>query len=103
MPADRQEKRVVTHSKTIPLTRDMKTIKLHIISPTGELFNGETQRVLLPGRKAPFVVLPMHAPLISSLTRGVICYTEAGGCSHTIEVAGGFVEVCDDVVRVCTE
>ena len=83
--------------------KKMKQLRLHIISPSGELFDGVVARVLLPGAKAPFVVLPMHAPLISSLTAGVIRYTEVGGEEHSVEVSGGFVEVKDDVVRVCTE
>lgn len=81
----------------------MRTIELHIIAPSGELFRGEVQRVLLPGAKAPFVVLPMHAPLISSLVAGTIRYTTADGSDSSIDVGGGFVEVKGDVVRVCTE
>ena len=81
----------------------MKMLQLHIISPTGEVFNGSVAKVLLPGAKAPFVVLPMHAPLISSLTKGVIRYTYEAGEECSIEVGGGFVEVKGDVVRVCTE
>ena len=81
----------------------MKTLQLHIISPTGELFSGSALKVLLPGAKAPFVVLPMHAPLISSLTKGEIRYTAEDGTDHSITVGGGFVEVKGDVVRVCTE
>ena len=81
----------------------MTMLQLHIISPTGDVFNGSVAKVLLPGAKAPFVVLPMHAPLISSLTKGVIRYTDETGTEHTIEVGGGFVEVKGDVVRVCTE
>jgi F-type H+-transporting ATPase subunit epsilon len=78
-------------------------LQLHIISPTGEVFSGSVAKVLLPGAKAPFVVLPMHAPLISSLTKGVVRYTNEVGEEHSIEVGGGFVEVKGDVVRVCTE
>lgn len=81
----------------------MKSLQLHIISPTGELFDGEVAKVLLPGAKAPFVVLPMHAPLISSLSEGTIRYTDGCGCEGSLEVKGGFVEVKNDVVTVCTE
>lgn len=81
----------------------MKLLQLHIISPMGEVFNGSVAKVLLPGAKAPFVVLPMHAPLISSLTKGVIRYTDEVGEEHSFEVSGGFVEIRGDVVRVCTE
>jgi F-type H+-transporting ATPase subunit epsilon len=76
---------------------------LRIISPVGNLFEGQVQRVLLPGVKAPFVVLRHHAPLISSLTAGRIAYTAEDGSEGALEISGGFVEVRDDRVVVCTE
>ena len=76
---------------------------LRIISPVGNLFEGQVQRVLLPGAKAPFVALRHHAPLISSLTAGRIAYTAEDGSEGALEISGGFVEVRDDRVVVCTE
>lgn len=61
------------------------------------------QRVLLPGTKAPFVVLQHHAPLISSLANGKICYTTPDGEERVLAVEGGFVEVKNDCIVVCTE
>ncbi len=78
-------------------------MKLRVISPVGTLFEGEVQRVLLPGAKAPFVVLPHHAPLISSLEAGRITYTSAEGSEGSLELSGGFVEVKSDTIVVCTE
>lgn len=78
-------------------------MQLRVISPTGILFEGEVQRVLLPGTKAPFVVLTHHAPLISSLTPGGVCYTTPSGEEGRVEISGGFVEVKDDRIVVCTE
>ncbi len=78
-------------------------MQLRVISPTGTLFEGEVQRVLLPGTKAPFVVLRRHAPLISSLTSGVISYTAVDGEVGELAVEGGFVEVKNDTIVVCTE
>lgn len=76
---------------------------LKIISPTGSLFEGEVQRVRLPGTKAPFVVLRHHAPLISSLAEGEIAYTTASGEEGALTIGGGFVEVKNDRIVVCTE
>lgn len=76
---------------------------LTIISPTGCLFEGEVQRVLLPGAKAPFVVLRGHSPLISSLEAGKVCYTTTDGTEGAVELSGGFVEVREDKIVVCTE
>lgn len=78
-------------------------LELKIISPAGELFSGRVERVLLPGRRSPFVVLRGHAPLISSLTEGKITYTTASGEQAEVEVKGGFVEVLDNTILVCTE
>lgn len=76
---------------------------LRVISPRGGVFEGEVQRVLLPGTKAPFVVLRHHAPLISSLTAGAISYTAADGEVGELAISGGFVEVKNDTIVVCTE
>lgn len=78
-------------------------MRLRIISPQGALFEGEVQRVLLPGEKAPFVVLRSHAPLISSLTAGKIAYTTPSGEVAEVAVNGGFVEIKNDTIVVCTE
>lgn len=78
-------------------------MRLRIISPRGALFEGEVQRVLLPGEKAPFVVLRSHAPLISSLTAGTIAYTTPLGEVEEITVEGGFVEIKNNTIVVCTE
>lgn len=78
-------------------------MKLRVISPTGSLFEGEVRRVLLPGAKAPFVVLRGHAPLISSLTEGKVCYTTVEGVEGEVAIKGGFAEVKDNRVVVCTE
>ncbi len=78
-------------------------MKLHIISPSGTLFEGEVQRVALPGAKSPFVVLRHHAPLISLLTSGGVGYTLPDGTEGRVEISGGFVEVRNEVVTVCTD
>lgn len=76
---------------------------LRIISPTQKLFEGDVEKVLLPGTKAPFVVLRGHAPLLSSLTEGKICYTTTAGVAGEVAVEGGFVEVRNNSIVVCTE
>lgn len=78
-------------------------MKLRVISPTGNLFEGEVQRVLLPGAAAPFVVLRGHAPLISSLIAGKVSYIAADGKDGEVAIEGGFVEVRDNNIVVCTE
>lgn len=76
-------------------------IKLSIYSPEKLLFEGDVASVLLPGGKGPFVVLHNHAPIISTLQKGVIGWEAAE--SGSVAVLGGFVEVADNRVTACVE
>ena len=49
-----------------------------------------------------FMVLPMHAALISALTAGTIIYTQEGKQTE-VTVTGGFVEVNQNVISACVE
>ena len=80
-----------------------KSIRLRVLAPTGDLYCGEVAKVSLPGTKAPFVVLPGHAPIISSLEEGVVKYTSADGSEGVIEISGGFVEVRDNNIIICID
>jgi F-type H+-transporting ATPase subunit epsilon len=79
-----------------------KMLKLTVASPEGIRFEGQVERVTLPGAKGSFTLLPRHAALISSLTAGTVRYT-ADGQEHEIAIASGFAEVNRDVVSVCIE
>lgn len=62
---------------------DFRTLWLRVLSPDGLLFEGAVSRVTLPGSQGRFMVLPQHAPLLASLTRGNLtfmpCATEVTG------------------------
>ncbi|MBQ8543252.1 MAG: F0F1 ATP synthase subunit epsilon [Bacteroidaceae bacterium] len=77
------------------------SIKLNILSPEKTLFSGDVASVSLPGLKAPFVVLYNHAPIMSVLNKGFICWS--GNNEGEVAIAGGFVEVKDNEVTVCVE
>lgn len=73
---------------------------LRIISPADIVFEGSVDSVTLPGALGAFEVLPRHAALISTLTKGNISYSE-GGRQHSVATEGGLVNVLNDVVSVC--
>ena len=75
---------------------------LEIISPEKTLYTGEVEKVLLPGSKAPFMVLANHAPMISLLQKGDVVWNTRSGESR-IAVNGGVVEVKGNCITVCTE
>ena len=77
-------------------------LKLRIIAPDRSVYEGEVERVTLPGTLGSFTVLNRHAPIISSLENGVIVYNDANGQSD-ITVKSGFAEVKDNVLSICVE
>ena len=82
----------------------MSERKLHIrlVSPKGVLFDGEADKVTLPGAEGKFMVLPRHAPIISALVEGEVVYS-AEGVEESVAIAGGFADVKDDTVTVAVE
>lgn len=74
---------------------------LRIISPADIVYEGEVEAVTLPGAMGSFTVLPHHAALISTLTRGKITYRLGQDNEQSVETEGGLVDVLNDVVSVC--
>lgn len=81
---------------------EAKNLNLVIVSPERTLFKGSVDDVTLPGTLGIFMVLPKHAPLLSSLEAGTIKYTTSEG-EQSLEIKGGFVEVKNNEVSVCVE
>jgi len=79
----------------------MEYLYLNIISPEKSLFKGDVKEVTLPGKTAPFTILPHHAPIISSLEKGVISFEPKDGAHQEFEIEGGFVEMSNGKVTVC--
>ena len=78
-------------------------LKLKIVSPEKVEFYGEVQSVFVPGTSGNFEILVDHAPIISSLEKGVVDYVKADGEKVSLGISGGFVEVQKNNVSVCIE
>ncbi|MBQ9204480.1 MAG: ATP synthase F1 subunit epsilon [Prevotella sp.] len=78
-------------------------LKLKIVSPERIEFEGDVERVLVPGTMGQFEILTNHAPIISSLDKGTVRYVLAGGEKKYLDIIGGFVEVQKNVVSLCVE
>lgn len=77
-------------------------MKLIVLTPEKELVDCDVSAVELPGTKGRFMVWPGHAPLLSSLQKGVVRYDpEDSAAREQLPIDGGFVEVMDDVITVC--
>ena len=73
-------------------------LKLKIVSPERVEFEGEVESVKVPGMMGNFEILTNHAPIISSLQKGVVEYD-----GKQLPVTGGFVSVQKNEVSVCVE
>ncbi|MBP7358660.1 MAG: ATP synthase F1 subunit epsilon [Prevotella sp.] len=78
------------------------SLKLNIVSPEKVMYTGEVESVQVPGTLGSFEILTDHAPIISSLQKGVIEYTTKEG-KKQLAIAAGFVEVQKNEVRICVE
>ena len=77
-------------------------MQVQILSPQGILYQGkDITAITLPGSKGEFMVLKGHAAIISTLSKGNVRVQPKGEEEQSISVAGGFVEVLNDVVSVC--
>jgi F-type H+-transporting ATPase subunit epsilon len=66
------------------------------------LYEGAARGVIAPAFDGEVGILPMHAPLMTLLGRGILRVDTAGG-EQRFQVDGGFLQVVDDAVRVVTE
>lgn len=76
---------------------------LKILTPSRELADVAIEKIALPGKVSPFMVLQNHAPLISSLTAGEVRYTTCEGEQRCLPIRGGFVHVCNNEIELCVE
>jgi F-type H+-transporting ATPase subunit epsilon len=73
-------------------------LQLKIVSPEKVEFAGEVESVKVPGTMGNFEILQNHAPIISTLQKGIVEYD-----GQQLAILGGFVEVQKNEVSLCVE
>ena len=73
-------------------------LKLKIVTPERVEFDGEVAQVVVPGTQGQFEILTNHAPIISTLQKGMVVYD-----GNELQILGGFVEVQKNEVSLCVE
>jgi F-type H+-transporting ATPase subunit epsilon len=81
----------------------MDKLKLEILTPNGEIFNGEVLSVVLPGEEGEFGVLAHHASLSTLLEAGVIDIEKEDKTVESILINWGVVQVDEEKVIVLVE
>ncbi len=74
-------------------------MKVTVLSPQKELYNGDAIRVKVPGKAGRFEVLKNHAPLVSSLEEGVVL-VDSGSSKEEFQIKAGFIEVLRNEVSI---
>jgi F-type H+-transporting ATPase subunit epsilon len=80
----------------------MVLLSVSVISPEKVLFEGEVESVVAPAYDGEVGILPNHAPMVTLLGKGTVRLGE-GGRAGRFEIAGGFLQVADNKVRLVTE
>ncbi len=70
------------------------TLHFELVSPERLLMDASVSAVLVPGSEGDFMVLPNHAPVMSTIRPGVLeVYEEDSKTPERIFLRGGFAEV----------
>ena len=77
-------------------------LNVSVISPEATVFEGQAASVVAPAFDGEVGILTNHAPMITALGRGTL-RVQGDGETHRFTVAGGFLQVVDNHVRVVTE
>lgn len=75
---------------------------LELVTPDKKVYEGEVRIATFPGTDGSFQVLNNHAPIISSLSKGVLSF-EDKETFHEITIEGGVVEVLNNKIIVLAE
>ena len=73
-----------------------------VVSPERALFDGAADAVVAPAFDGEVGVLPGHAPFLTLLGTGQLTLHQSGTATR-FRVAGGFLQVVGDAVRVVAD
>jgi F-type H+-transporting ATPase subunit epsilon len=81
----------------------MDKFKLEILTPNGEIYNGDAVSVVLPGQEGEFGVLAGHASLTTLLEAGVVDVEKEDKSVEAIVINWGVVQVDEEKVIILVE
>jgi F-type H+-transporting ATPase subunit epsilon len=78
------------------------TLHVEVVTAEREIYNGEADMVVAKGTEGVLGILPRHAALLTTLAIGEM-RIKLGDAEEPLFVAGGFLEVRDNVVTVLAD
>ena len=79
------------------------TTAFELVTPARVMISRDAGMVVAPGVEGLFGVLPRHAPLISTLQRGVVEVYDNSQVTERIMVDGGIADVAEDRCTILAE
>ena len=77
-------------------------MRVLVISPEASMFDGEADSVIVPVYDGQMGILPRHAAFMAPLGKGLLTVKHHGKSEH-FRIAGGFLQVVSNTVRVVAE
>jgi F-type H+-transporting ATPase subunit epsilon len=77
-------------------------LRVALVTAQKRLYEGPAEMVIAPGSEGQLGILPRHAPLLTTLKLGEL-RVRNGGVDESIFVAGGFLEVNNNVVTILAD
>ncbi|MGI9461700.1 MAG: ATP synthase F1 subunit epsilon [Alphaproteobacteria bacterium] len=75
-------------------------LQIDIIAPTGALFQGDGDMVIIPGDDGDLGILAGHIATIAALRAGVLWIYHGGKLTKKFFISGGFADIGDKKVAV---
>ncbi|MDX8389538.1 MAG: F0F1 ATP synthase subunit epsilon [Mariprofundaceae bacterium] len=80
----------------------MATVKVLVATAEREVYRGEAEMLIAPGKAGELGIMPGHTPLLTSLQAGELRISN-GEEIDEVFVSGGFMEVQPDVITVLAD
>ena len=81
----------------------MSTIKVDIVSAEGQIWSGEGNLVIAPGKYGEVGIAPRHTPMMMNLRPGEVRVQMEGEDERFFYVTGGLLEVQPSLVSVLAD
>lgn len=80
-------------------------LKVSLVTPDKKILDGaQVEELFVPAFRGELNILPGHAPLVSTLTTGVLKYRLAGEQKvNPVVVSWGYLEIADNQVTILAE
>jgi F-type H+-transporting ATPase subunit epsilon len=76
------------------------SLRLRILTPTGEALSTEVSQITLPGLEGEFTILRGHLPFLTALKIGTAYFPSSKHVNQYLALGKGFAEIFNDQVTL---